>query len=44
MTKLEGETSHGDYRDRARQEYEDRRAEGRLGNLATLCCNSLLIL
>jgi G-patch domain len=31
MAKMGEETSHRDYRDRARQEYEDRRAEGRLG-------------
>ena len=31
MAKMAEETSHRDYRDRARQEYEERRAEGRLG-------------
>lgn len=31
MAKIAEESSHRDYRDRARQEYEDRRAEGRLG-------------
>jgi hypothetical protein len=31
MAKMAEETSHGDYRNRARQEYEDRRAEARLG-------------
>ena len=30
MAKMAEETSHRDYRDRAKQEYEDRRAEARL--------------
>lgn len=30
MAKMAEDTSHRDYRDRARQEYEERRAEGKL--------------
>lgn len=41
MAKMAEETSHRDYRDRARQDYEDRRAEGRLGVFP--CPLSLLI-
>lgn len=31
MAKMEEEATHGSFRDRARQEYEERKAEGRLG-------------
>jgi hypothetical protein len=31
MVKMADETNHRDYRDHARQVYEERRAEGRLG-------------
>ena len=32
MAKMAEASSQQDFRDRARQEYEERRAEGRLGN------------
>lgn len=34
MAKMAEDTSHRDYRDRTRQEYEDRRAEGKLSKLS----------
>lgn len=37
MAKMAEATSHETYRDRARQEYEERRAEGRLGPLQHTC-------
>ncbi len=36
MAKMEEETTHRSFRDRARQEYEQRKAEGRLGALKRL--------
>lgn len=36
MAKMEEETTHRSFRDRARQEYEQRKAEGRLGVLIRL--------
>ncbi|TFK76086.1 RNA-binding domain-containing protein [Pluteus cervinus] len=37
MAKMAEETGHDDFRDRARQEYEDRRAEGKLGPAQRTC-------
>ncbi|RDB22480.1 Uncharacterized protein C6F6.19 [Hypsizygus marmoreus] len=42
MAKVTEEASHRDYRDRARQEYEERRAEGKLGAM-TRCLPRYLI-
>jgi hypothetical protein len=38
MAKMAEETSHRDYRDRTRQEYEERRAESKLGALSGPSC------
>jgi hypothetical protein len=35
MAKMADETSHRDFLDRAKHEYEERRAEGRLGKITT---------
>ncbi|KAI0692651.1 hypothetical protein BC835DRAFT_1307044 [Cytidiella melzeri] len=37
MSKMADERDHADFRDRARQEYEERRAEGRLGPAQSTC-------
>ncbi|EPT03556.1 hypothetical protein FOMPIDRAFT_1040339 [Fomitopsis schrenkii] len=39
MAKLAEETDHASYRDRARQEYEERRAQGRLAPAQRTCTN-----
>ena len=39
MAKLAEETDHATFRDRARQEYEERRAQGRLAPAQRTCIN-----
>lgn len=40
MAKMEEEASHRSFRDRARQEYEERKAESRLGACSSLRCDA----
>ncbi|KAJ7781422.1 hypothetical protein B0H16DRAFT_1671686 [Mycena metata] len=44
MAKMADDTDHRDFRDRAKQEYEERRAEGRLGRFSFFVIASLRIM
>jgi hypothetical protein len=39
MAKMAEDRDHADFRDRARQQYEERRAEGRLGPAQRTCAS-----